>query len=406
MTKLHRRLRGAYSIDDLRELARRRLPKGLFEFVDRGAEDELTLVRNRAAFDRQDLLPRVLRDVSDRSQKTTLFGTEQASPMVVGPTGATSLLWYDGELALARAAAKAGIPYTLSISSITPMEKIAEQGGGQQWFQLYMWPDRKMSFEIVDRVKRLGFKVLIVTVDNVAAPNREYNQRNQMSVPMQFSARNIWHAAYHPHWATTVIARYLLTTGIPSFSNLPKELQSNLRGKGIVFPRNGSLTWDDVRAIRNRWPGPLLVKGIMHPADAMSAINSGADGVVVSNHGGRSLDSAPATLDVLPRIVDAIGGKSMVLLDGGIRRGTDVAKALALGARAVLMGRAPLWGVAAAGEPGAYHALAILQTEIDRVMALTGCTAVTQFREGNEDPRDPSRAPVAANGFTQDDNFR
>ena len=392
MTKLHRRLRGAYNIDDLRELARRRLPKGLFEFVDRGAEDELTLARNRAAFDRQDLLPRVLIDVSARSQKTTLFGTEQASPMVVGPTGATSLLWYDGELALARAAAKAGIPYTLSISSIAPMEKIAEQGGGQQWFQLYMWPDRKMSFEIVDRAKSLGFKVLIVTVDNVAAPNREYNQRNQMTVPMQFSARNIWHAACHPHWATTVIARYLFTTGIPTFSNLPKELQSNLRGKGIVFPRNGSLTWDDVRAIRNRWPGPLLVKGIMHPADAMSAINSGADGVVVSNHGGRSLDSAPATLDVLPRIVDAIGGKSTVLLDGGIRRGTDVAKALALGARAVLMGRAPLWGVAAAGEPGAYHALAILKTEIDRVMALTGCTAVTQFRAGNEDPRNPALA--------------
>lgn len=196
MTELHRSLRGAYNIDDLRELARRRLPKGLFEFVDRGAEDELTLTRNRTAFDKKELLPRVLMDVSARNQKIALFGTEQASPMVVGPTGATSLLWYDGELALSRAAAKAGIPYTLSISSIAPMEKIAEQGGGQQWFQLYMWPDRNMSFEVVDRARTLGFKVLIVTVDNVAAPNREYNQRNQMSVPMQLSARNIWHAAW------------------------------------------------------------------------------------------------------------------------------------------------------------------------------------------------------------------
>jgi isopentenyl diphosphate isomerase/L-lactate dehydrogenase-like FMN-dependent dehydrogenase len=369
-------------------MSRRRLPKGLFEFVDRGAEDELTVARNRAAFDKRELVPRVLVDVSARSQKIDLFGAEQASPIIVGPTGATSLLWYDGELALARAAAKAGIPYTLSISSITPMEKVAEEGGGQQWFQLYMWPDRNMSFEIVDRAKNLGFKVLIVTVDNVAAPNREYNQRNQMSVPMQFSARNIWHAAWHPHWATTVMGRYLLTTGIPTFSNLPKQLQSNLRGKGILFPRPGSLTWDDIRAIRSRWSAPLLVKGIMHPADALSAVNCGADGVVISNHGGRSLDSAPATLDVLPRIVDAIGDKATVLLDGGIRRGTDVAKALALGAQAVLMGRAPLWGIASAGEAGASHALAILISEIDRVMALTGCTSVAQFRVRNEAPSD------------------
>jgi isopentenyl diphosphate isomerase/L-lactate dehydrogenase-like FMN-dependent dehydrogenase len=388
MADLYLRLRGAYNIDDLREMSRRRLPKGLFEFVDRGAEDELTVARNRAAFDKRELVPRVLVDVSARSQKIDLFGAEQASPMIVGPTGATSLLWYDGELALARAAAKAGIPYTLSISSITPMEKVAEEGGGQQWFQLYMWPDRNMSFEIVDRAKNLGFKVLIVTVDNVAAPNREYNQRNQMSVPMQFSARNIWHAAWHPHWATTVMGRYLLTTGIPTFSNLPKQLQSNLRGKGILFPRPGSLTWDDIRAIRSRWSAPLLVKGIMHPADALSAVNCGADGVVISNHGGRSLDSAPATLDVLPRIVDAIGDKATVLLDGGIRRGTDVAKALALGAQAVLMGRAPLWGIASAGEAGASHALAILISEIDRVMALTGCTSVAQFRVRNEAPSD------------------
>jgi isopentenyl diphosphate isomerase/L-lactate dehydrogenase-like FMN-dependent dehydrogenase len=388
MADLYLRLRGAYNIDDLREMSRRRLPKGLFEFVDRGAEDELTVARNRAAFDKRELVPRVLVDVSARSQKIDLFGAEQASPIIVGPTGATSLLWYDGELALARAAAKAGIPYTLSISSITPMEKVAEEGGGQQWFQLYMWPDRNMSFEIVDRAKNLGFKVLIVTVDNVAAPNREYNQRNQMSVPMQFSARNIWHAAWHPHWATTVMGRYLLTTGIPTFSNLPKQLQSNLRGKGILFPRPGSLTWDDIRAIRSRWSAPLLVKGIMHPADALSAVNCGADGVVISNHGGRSLDSAPATLDVLPRIVDAIGDKATVLLDGGIRRGTDVAKALALGAQAVLMGRAPLWGIASAGEAGASHALAILISEIDRVMALTGCTSVAQFRVRNEAPSD------------------
>ncbi len=267
-----RDLRGAYNIDDLRELARRRLPKGLFEFVDRGAEDDLTLRKNRAAFERIELVPRVLVDVTERKQSVTLFGVEQPSPLIVGPTGATSLLWHKGEHALARAAGQAGIAYTLSTASIAPMEEIAaQQGAGALWFQLYLWRDRALSFEMVERARSLGFKALIVTVDNAAAPNREYNQRNQMTVPMRFSARHLWDGMWHPHWSLSVIARYLLTTGMPTFSNVPRQLRSDLRGKGVVFPRSGGVTWDDLRALRALWPGPLMVKGILHPDDARAA---------------------------------------------------------------------------------------------------------------------------------------
>lgn len=381
MSRYSRRLAECFNIDDLREAARRRLPKGLFEFVDRGTEDDETLHANRRALERLHIVPRFLIDVSRRSQRTILFGTEQSSPIVVAPTGATSLLWHNGELHLARAAAAAGIPYILSTASITPMELIAEHCGGQQWFQLYMWPDREMSNELVDRARNLGFKVLVVTVDNVVAPNREYNRRNRITVPLSISRRTAWEAIKHPDWTLTVVARYLATTGMPQFSNLPAKMQSSIRGQGVNFPRPDRLTWEDLSALRARWPHPLVVKGLLDPRDALEAVNCGVDGIVVSNHGGRSLDTAVASLDALAPIADAVGDRTTLLVDGGIRRGSDVAKAIGLGAKAVLLGRLPLWGVAAGGEAGATHAFSLLMSELDRVMGLAGCNTPDEFRD-------------------------
>lgn len=368
----------ALNIDDLRAQARRFLPRGLFEYVDRGSEDDGALARNRAALDAVTLLPRVLVDVSQRTQHIELFGKRQATPLVVAPTAAAGLLWYQGELAAARAAAAAGMPFVLSTSSITPLELIAEQAGGRLWFQLYMWPDRAMSYALVERARSAGYEVLVVTVDTPGSPNREYNTRNGFSVPLAISRRNIVDIVTHPRWAAGVIGRYLLTSGMPRRENYPPGMRDKLsRGPGKQAPKNDALTWDDLRALRRVWHGPLVVKGILHPDDARLAIACGADGLIVSNHGGRNLDASTPPLRMLPEIAAAIGSRATVLYDSGVRRGSDVAKALALGAQAVLTGRAPLWGVAAAGEAGAARALALLQQELDRTMAFCGVASTT-----------------------------
>jgi isopentenyl diphosphate isomerase/L-lactate dehydrogenase-like FMN-dependent dehydrogenase len=372
----------AYSIPDLREVARRTLPKGLFEFVDRGTEDEIALRNNRAGFERIGLRPRVLIDVSGRSLATDFFGERSAMPIAVAPTGAAGLLWFDGEIAIARAAAKSGVPFTLSTASIISMERVAAEAGGRLWFQLYMWPDRSMSYQLVDRARSAGYEALIVTVDTAVTPNREYNRRNGFSLPMRVTRRNFVDVARHPGWFFSVFARYLMRSGIPMLENYPDQLRQKLTakpGQQIGLPKNDSLQWSDLRELRKRWDGPLMVKGILHPEDAALALDCGADAVIVSNHGGRNLDSAIAPIEALPEIVDRVGHKIDVLLDSGVRRGSDIFKALALGAKGVFTGRAPLWGVTAAGEAGALRALEILKEEVDRIMGLTGCQSVEQI---------------------------
>jgi isopentenyl diphosphate isomerase/L-lactate dehydrogenase-like FMN-dependent dehydrogenase len=382
----------AYNIADLREHARRVLPRGLFEFVDRGTEDEHGLAANRAAFERVRFRPNVLVDISKRSTATTLFGQPASMPVVVAPTGAAGLLWLDGEIAVARAAKQAGIPFTLSTASIVSMERVAAEAGGRLWFQLYMWPDREMSYRLVDRVKAAGYEALMVTVDTAATPNREYNPRNGFSLPMRISRRNAVDVALHPRWFLNVFARYLMRSGIPMLENYPDELRAKLtadpRRKGGL-PKNDSLDWSDLRDLRRRWSGPLMIKGILHPDDAARAVDCGVDAVIVSNHGGRNLDAASATLDALPAVVDRVGGRCDVLLDSGVRRGSDVAKAVALGARAVMVGRAPLYGVAAAGETGAGQALHFIHEELLRVMGFLGCNAIQDLgaRILDADPR-------------------
>ena len=371
---------GAYNIEDLRLMAKRRVPRGVFEFVDRGSEDEVALRNNRAAFERIKLHPRALVDVSKRSQAITLFGKEQKMPLVIAPTGTAGLMWHEGEIDLARAAKKAGIPFTLATGSMTAMEKVVDQAGGQLWFQLYMWPDRSMSHKLVERARVAGYEALVVTVDGVMSGNREYNLRNGFTIPFTYSRRNVLDVMSHPRWMFGVLAKYMLSTGMPRYENYPVELKNKITAApmGKAMMRNDSLTWDDLRTLRKLWPHKLIVKGILHPADAVQAVDCGADAVIVSNHGGRTFDSASAPLEMLEPVVEAVGKRTVVMVDSGFRRGTDVVKALALGAQTVLIGRATLYGTAVGGEAGAARAISIFREEIDRTLAQVGCTSVAQ----------------------------
>lgn len=370
-----------YNFDDLRALAKRRLPHGLFEFVDRGTEDDLTIRNNFDAFRRIQLFPRPLVDVSKRSLTMSLFGKEYPMPVCLAPTGAAGLLWHEGEVAAAAAAAAFGIPYSMSTGSITSIEKVAEKAGGELWFQLYLWPDPAMSLELVRRARDAGYKALIVTIDTTVTPNREFNYRNGFTVPMKLTRRNVVDAMHCPRWAFGVMGRYLLSGGMPRFHNLPSALQRKMTDtrKAGLMPKNDSLTWDDLKRLRDMWDGPLIVKGILHPDDACAAVQAGADGIVVSNHGGRVLDNAPASIEMLPDVRQAVGARTVVLLDSGIRRGSDVVKAIALGADAVMVGRMAMWGTAVGGQRGVAHALTLLRDEIDRVMAFTGCTSMADL---------------------------
>jgi (S)-mandelate dehydrogenase len=370
---------GAYNIEDLRVIAQRRLPKGVFEFVDRGSEDEVALRNNRAAFERIKLASRPL--VSKRTQAIELFGHAHKMPIAIAPTGTAGLMWYQGELELARAASAAGIPFTLATGSMTAMETIAEQAPGRLWFQLYMWPDRSMSHKLVDRARLAGFEALVVTVDGVVSGNREYNLRNGFTVPFSYTRRNILDVMRHPRWMVNVLGCYMLNSGMPRYENYPAELKEKITaapmGKSML--RNDSLTWDDLRVLRKIWPHTLIVKGIMHPRDALQAAACGADAVVVSNHGGRNFDSSAAPIDVLPHVADAVGKRLTLLMDSGVRRGSDVVKALALGAKAVMIGRPTLYGTAVGGEAGAARAISIFREEIDRAMAHLGCVGINEL---------------------------
>jgi isopentenyl diphosphate isomerase/L-lactate dehydrogenase-like FMN-dependent dehydrogenase len=371
----------AYNIADLRELARRRLPKGLFEFMDRGCEDEVSLRNNRAVFERIKLKPRVLNDVSGRSQHITLFGHRQEMPVAIAPTGTPGIMWFEGELALARAAKAAGIPFTLATTTLTAMERVVDEVGGRLWFQLYMYADRALSRWIAERAKAAGYEALIITVDSATFSNREYNLRNGFTIPVTYSLKNVADVLSHPRWLAGVWLRYMLRGGLPLYENYPAEVKARVKASpmGRAMKLNDALNWDDIREMRKLWPGPLMIKGVLNAADAALAADCGVDGVIVSNHGGRVIDGALAPIEALPAMLDAVGKRMTVIVDSGFRRGSDVVKAMALGAHAVLVGRATLYGVAAAGEPGGTRALAILREEIDRVLALIGCRGIDEL---------------------------
>jgi isopentenyl diphosphate isomerase/L-lactate dehydrogenase-like FMN-dependent dehydrogenase len=366
---------GALNIDDLRALARRRLPRGIFDYVDRGAEDEIGLARLRRAFDDLVFHPRVLVDVGNRDLSTTLFGRRQALPLVIAPTAAAGLVHFQGEIELARAAAAAGIPFTIATGSITEMERIRAASTGDLWFQLYMWHERPLSFQLIDRARAAGIETLVLTVDTPALPIREYNTRNGYEVPIRATLRGGIDMLLHPRWVFGMLLHTILTEGVPTYRHYPAGFRSKITRLATweQVRLADTLGWDDLRDLRRRWPGRLILKGVLRPDDAVRAVAAGVDGIVVSSHGARNLDAAVPPLQVLPAIAEAVAGRATLLADSGVRRGADILKLMALGADAVLIGRAPLYGLSAAGMAGARQALDILRREMDATLGLLGC---------------------------------
>ncbi len=367
----------AYSIGDLRQQARRRLPRAVFDFIDGGAEDEHTLRDNRAAFGRVRFLPKVLVDVSRIDTETLVLGKASKLPIAIAPTGAVGFGWPGGDVAIAKAAAAFGMPYSLSMSATASIERIAREAPGRLWFQAYFLKQRDYTLGLVDRARQAGYEGLIVTADVPVGGKRERDYRNDFAVPFHFTPKNLLDFALRPGWA------WSMRRGMPVMENLtglaPEAKNTAALASSVARNNDATLDWEALKMVRDRWPGKLLVKGILRPDDAERAVAIGCDGVIVSNHGGRQLESAVATLDALPPIVRAVGGKAGVLLDGGVRRGADVVKALACGAQAVMIGRATLYGVCAAGEAGAMRALEILSDELMRTMQLCGVRSIGEI---------------------------
>ena len=374
-------LSAALNIEDVRKLARRRLPRGIFDYIDRGAEDEVGLRRLRRGFDELVFHPRVLVDVSRRDLSVRLFDRVQPLPLVIAPTAAAGLVWHQGEIELARAAAKAGIPFTVATGSMTEMERIATETRGELWFQLYMWHARDLSYALMDRAWANGIETLVLTVDTVASPIREYNTRNGYEVPIRASLRGGLDMLRHPRWVVGVLLRYILEEGIPTYRHYPESFRSSIT-RAATWEQVGltdAMGWNDLKELRHRWRGRLILKGVLRTDDALRAVAAGIDGLVVSSHGARNLDSAVPPIRILPAIVEAVNGRAAILADSGVRRGADVLKLLALGADAVLIGRAPLFGVAAAGEAGASHVLHLLRQEMVAVMGFLGCASLEEL---------------------------
>ncbi|HEY4925559.1 MAG TPA: alpha-hydroxy acid oxidase [Roseiarcus sp.] len=367
--------RQSYSLAALRHLARRTLPRPIFDFADGGAEDERTLRRNESAFGDIALIPRPLNGAAKRDISVELFGRRLSLPVLIGPTGLSGLFWPGGEIAAARAASAAGTGYCLSHASVCTIEELAASGAAPRWMQIFIYRDRAFSRAFVERAAAARYDALVLTTDNQLLGNRERDIRNGFSIPPRFRAADLAAMAGKLPW----LARMSRELPRVTFANYVRPGESSdirdiaARMASLLDP---GMSWRDVDWLRGLWKGPLLLKGVLHPDEASEAVKRGIDGLIVSNHGGRQLDGALATIEALPAIIAAVNGAIPVLLDGGVRRGADVVKALALGASACLIARPQLWGLAVAGEAGVAHALDILGREIDRVLGLMGATRI------------------------------
>jgi len=369
----------AVNIADLREIARRRVPGFLFEYVEGGAEDEVTLRGNREALESLRFVPQTLVHTADRHHRAVLFGRESAAPFLIAPTGVNGLLHPDADLCLARAAARLGVPFCLSTVSTMRLEDIARSAGGRLWMQLYVMQNRAIAEDIMRRAAAAGYEALVFTTDANVFGNREWDRRNYRS-PGKPNLHALVDTLRHPRWLYQIVCR----TGIPRLRNLESFLPPSAVtavGGSTKLPQmlTATITWDDVAWIRNFWPRKLLIKGVLSVSDAQRAADLGCDGIFLSNHGGRQLDSCVAPIEMLPEIAAAVGNRMAIIIDSGFRRGTDIVKALALGAHAVGLGRATLYGLIAAGEPGVDRAMRILTSETDRVLGQLGCRSLSDL---------------------------
>jgi len=368
-----RRLRNAASIRDMRSLAQRVTPKAVFDYTDGGAGEEISMARARRAYERVEFLPRVLRDVSGTSTSAEILGREAAMPVVFAPTGFTRVMHHEGERAVARAAQAAGLPYALSTMGTTSIEDMAATApGGRHWFQLYLWRDRERSEELLKRAAQAGYEALVLTVDTPVAGNRLRDVRNGMTIPPTLTLRTFLDGSLKLRWWFN-----LLTTEPLQFASLSSWSGTVAELADHMF--DPSSTAAEVAALRETWLGKLIVKGIQHPDDAAAVVDAGADAVVVSNHGGRQLDRAVTPLEQLPAVRAAVGGRTEVYVDGGIRSGGDIVAALCLGADAVLVGRPYLYGLMVGGERGVARVAEILHTEMRKTMQLLGVTSVSDL---------------------------
>jgi L-lactate dehydrogenase (cytochrome) len=365
--------RECHGIDAMRERARRILPKAVFDFVDGGAEDETTLRRNESDFRHLALLPRPLNGPGDPDISIELFGRKLSLPVMIGPTGLAGLMWPGGEVLSASAAAKAGTAYCLSHGSVCALEDVPAIGGAPRWMQVFIYRDRGFTRELAQRAQAAGYDALVLTTDNQVLGNRERDLRNGFSIPPRFPARDLVAMAGKAPW----LLRMRRDLPRITFGNYVREGEDfRTLSKRMASLLDPSMSWRDFDDLRAIWKGPLIVKGVLHPAEAREAAARGADAVIVSNHGGRQLDGAISSIAALPGVLEAVEGEIPVLLDGGIRRGSDVVKALALGAAGCLVARPQLWGLAVAGEDGVAHVLDIFAREIARAMALMGAARV------------------------------
>jgi isopentenyl diphosphate isomerase/L-lactate dehydrogenase-like FMN-dependent dehydrogenase len=359
--------RNGYSVAALRRLAGAELPRMLFDMVDGGAGDEHTMRRNDAALAEIELIPKLLAGAPKRDQSIELFGQKLTSPVLIGPTGLAGLLWPHAELAAARAAARFGTIYSTSHASTATLEQIAAATPRPKWMQVFLYKDRGLTAEFARRATEAGYAGLILTVDNQVMAGRDRDVANGMSFPLRWTARSALQFAIKPRWLLR-----MRETPSPTFVNYGARASIGAFGPLMNEQLDPDIGWRDVEWLRGLWRGPLILKGLLHPDEARRARELSVDAVIVSNHGGRQLDGAITSIEALPAMVDAVEGAIPILVDGGFRRGVDVLKAIALGARAVLLGRPHLWGVACAGEAGVFHVLDMFRREIDRAMALGG----------------------------------
>jgi L-lactate dehydrogenase (cytochrome) len=365
-------------IEDLRQIAMRRVPRAIFEYVDHGSYDEITLNANRADLLALRLRQRVMIDVSQRSLATTIVGQPASMPVAIAPTGLTGLMHGDGEILAARAALAAGIPFCLSTMSICSIEDVQQAVGEPFWFQLYVMRDRGFARSLIDRAKAAGCSALMLTLDLQVQGQRHRDIKNGLAVPPRLTLANALNVASKPGWVMQMLAAKRR-----SFGNLEGHIKGadslTTLSEWIAGQFDPTLSWKDIEWIRERWGGKLMVKGVLDPEDARMAAANGVDALVVSNHGGRQLDSAPSSISALPKVVEAVGDRIEVIFDGGVRSGQDVLKALALGAKSCLIGRAFLYGLGAGGEAGVRAAIDVIRKELDVSMALGGLTDVNKI---------------------------